>query len=326
MNFAKHVLEHGGTIKPLIIPPEYTNGTGLCNPSVLVKDNKILVNLRHLQYTLYHSELNNFEHPYGPLVYLHPENDCTLTTTNFLCELNDSLDITYYKKVDTSHLDVPPLWEFVGLEDARLIHWDDKFYLCGVRRDLDTIGTGRMELSELAIEENNVFEISRARIPGPPPDKEYCNKNWMPILNQPYHFVKWTNGTEVVKFDPMGLTTKTVVQKNWIYHPRDMRGGSQVLPFKDGYFCLIHETDLYKSEAGRKDATYRHRFVVWDKDWNIIKVSPEFSFLNTKIEFACGMAKLKNDYLITFGFQDNAAYILRVNEKIIEDFIYDKTN
>ena len=326
MNFVKYVLDHNGIIKPLLISPEHTNGTGLCNPSILIKEEKILVNLRHLQYTLYHSEKQNFEHPYGPLVYLHPENDCTLTTTNFYCELNDSLDITYYSKVDTSNFDIPPKWEFVGLEDARLIHWDNKLYLCGVRRDLDTIGTGRMELSEIVKHDNKIVEISRARIPAPPPDKEYCNKNWMPILDQPYHFVKWVNGTEIVKFDPVGLTTKTVIQKDRVYNSKDMRGGSQVLPFKNGYFCLIHETDLYKSEAGRKDATYRHKFVVWDKNWNIIKISKEFSFLNAKIEFACGMAKLKNDYLITFGFQDNAAYILKVNEQVIEDFIDDKIN
>ena len=36
MNFVKLALENGGTIKPLIIPSELTNGTGLCNPSIFV--------------------------------------------------------------------------------------------------------------------------------------------------------------------------------------------------------------------------------------------------------------------------------------------------
>ena len=96
MNFTKLALENGGSIKPLLIPAEHTNGTGLCNPSVLVDNGKILVNLRHIQYTLYHSELQKFEHQYGPLVYLNPENDITLTTTNFICELNENLDVSYW--------------------------------------------------------------------------------------------------------------------------------------------------------------------------------------------------------------------------------------
>jgi hypothetical protein len=321
MNFAKHVLERGGLIKPLIIPAEFTNGTGLCNPSIFVEDNKILLNLRHIQYTLYHSELNNFEHQYGPLVYLNPENDITLTTTNYYCELNDNLDIVRYNKIDTSTFDVDPIWEFVGLEDARLVKWDDRYYLTGVRRDTTPNGQGRMELSELEITDTDVKEISRFRIPSPGGDNSYCEKNWMPILDQSFHFVKWTNETEVVKVDVQNKTCETTVLKNKIEMQKDLRGGSQVIPYKNGYLTLNHETDLYNSEAGRKDATYRHRFTYWDKNWNIQRFSNVFSFLEAKIEFACGMARYKNDYLITFGFQDNAAYILRVPQHVMEEFV-----
>jgi hypothetical protein len=321
MNFVKLALENGGTIKPLIIPAEHTNGTGLCNPSVFVDNGKILVNVRHIQYTLYHSELQKYEHQYGPLVYLNPENDNTLTTTNFICELDENLEISYWSKIDTSAFDKKPLWEFVGLEDARLIKWNNKYYLTGVRRDLDTIGTGRMELSELEFSDSSVKEVSRFRIPGPPPDNEYCNKNWMPILDMPFHYVKWTNGTQVVKVIPEENRTETVVQKDWVQAPKDLRGGSQVISYKNGYLTLNHETDLFKSEAGRKNATYRHKFTYWDKDWNIQKFSPVFSFLENQIEFACGMSKYENDYLITFGVQDNAAYILRVPGFLMEEMI-----
>jgi hypothetical protein len=325
MNFVKLALENGGTIKSLILPSEHTNGTGLCNPSVLVDNGKILVNLRHIQYTLYHSELNKYEHQYGPLVYLNPENDISLTTTNFVCELNENLEISYWSKVDTSAFDKKPLWEFVGLEDARLIKWNDKYYLTGVRRDTTTNGQGRMELSEIEFTDNSVKEVSRFRIPVPGIDEgdrtSYCEKNWMPISDLPFHYVKWTNGTEVVRTIPEENRTEQVSVKDWKQTSKDLRGGSQVMSYQDGYLTLNHETDLYWSEAGRKDATYRHRFTFWDKNWNIQKFSPVFSFLENKIEFACGMAKYQNDYLITFGVQDNAAYILRVPGKFMEDFI-----
>lgn len=321
MNFVKAALENGGMIKSLIIPSELTNGTGLCNPSIFVIEDKIIVNIRHIQYTLYHSELCNYEHQYGPLVYLNPENDITLTTTNYICELNDQLEVSHRAKVDTSSLDKPSLWEFVGLEDARLVKWENKIYLTGVRRDTTTNGQGRMELSELDFTDTEVKEIDRFRIPAPGKDNSYCEKNWMPILDLPYHYVKWTNPTEVVKVDPEEKTCTTVHLGKWIEMPKDVRGGSQVISYKDGYLTITHETDLYKSEAGRKDATYRHRFIYWDKDWNIVKFSKVFSFLNAKIEFACGMTKFKDDYLITFGFQDNAAYILKVTGQFLEDFI-----
>jgi hypothetical protein len=143
----------------------------------------------------------------------------------------------------------------------------------------------------------------------------------MPILDMPFHFVKWTNGTQVVKVIPEENRTETVVLKDWVQAPKDLRGGSQVLPYKNGYLTINHETDLFKSEAGRKNATYRHKFTYWDKDWNIQKFSPVFSFLEGQIEFCCGMAKYQNDYLLTFGFQDNAAYILRVPGHLMEEFV-----
>lgn len=322
MNFVKKVLERGGSIKPLIIDSSNTEGTGLLNPSVFIDEfENILVNVRHIQYTLYHAELNKYEHQWGPLVYLHPENDLTLTTTNYICKLNDELDIEYYSKVDTSKLDVNPLWEFVGLEDARLFRWDNKTYLCGVRRDTTTNGEGRMELSEIEFKDLKPVEVSRVRIPAPGDNKSYCEKNWMPILDKPYHFVKWTNPTEVVKFDINSNTTTQVFLGNHVQMPADLRGGSQVISYKNGYLSLNHETYLYTSETGRKDGTYKHRFVYWDENWNLVSFSENFDFLGAKIEFCCGLAKRENDFLVTFGFQDNAAYILSVPEKIIEEMI-----
>jgi len=323
-NFANYCLDNDGIIKPLVIPSKFTNGTGLFNPSVFVEGNKILVNVRHCQYTLYHSELNNYEHQWGPLLYLNPENDISLTTTNYICNLSENLDVERVIKVNTDHLDKKPLWTFVGLEDCRIVKWDNNYYLSGVRRDVDTKGTGRMELSQIELTDTSAREIRRDRIPAPLPNNSYCEKNWMPILDQPYHYVKWSNPVEVVKYDPIEKTCKTVFlgePDTTISH--NLRGGSQVIPYRDGYLALHHVTYLYKSEQGRKNATYRHQFTYWDRNWKVIKRSKIFDFMSAKIEFSCGMAKYKNDYLITFGFQDNAAFILKISENALENFIND---
>ena len=323
MNFVKHALESGGSIHPLILPIQELKGPSLTNPSVYNDNGKILVNLRNINYTLYHAEKNKYENHWGPLVYIHPENDMHLRTWNYLCEMDEDMRIKKYHKIDTSDFPDQELWEFVGLEDCRIVRWDDKLYVSGVRRDLDTKGTGRMELSEIHLTDTQAKEVSQFRIPTPVDKNSYCEKNWMPITDLPYHYVKWTNGTEVVRVNPETKTCEQVALKNWKdLGCGDLRGGSQVIPFGDYRMCIVHETFLYNSEAGRKDGTYRHRFVVWDKDWNIVKISPEFSFMNAKIEFCCGLAEYQNDYLITFGYQDNAAYLLRVNQQLVNDFIF----
>ncbi len=318
-NFVKEVVKEGGSLKPLLISSETINGEGLTNPSIFIKDGKILLNLRHVNYLLYHAENNQkFQNIWGgPLAYLNPEDDITLTTVNYLCTLNpDTLEIQQVSKVDTSKLDVKPLWEFVGLEDARIVEWDNKLYLSGVRRDTTTNGEGRMELSEIV----NNKEISRKRIE--PPTFSYCEKNWMPVLDMPYHYVKWTNPTEVVKVDPKTNKAKTIFTgKHTHTLDRDLRGGSQVIPYKNYRIALTHEVDLFYTEKGNKDAQYYHRFVVWDKDWNVISMSPEFKFMTANIEFSCGMAVHNNEILIPFGFQDNTSYLLKISQDFFEKFL-----
>ncbi len=88
-NVCKSAIKRGGRITPLIIPSEFTNGLGLMNPSILKVKNKYLVNMRWVGYALYHSEYNQkFQSPYGPLVYLNPEDDVVLRTINYKCELD----------------------------------------------------------------------------------------------------------------------------------------------------------------------------------------------------------------------------------------------
>ena len=324
-NFVKLALENGGSIYPLIIPHSDLKGPALTNPSIYNDNGKLLLNLRNINYTLYHSEKKKFQHHWGPLVYIHTENDQHLRTWNYMCEVDDNMRIKRYNKIDTTKFPDKELWEFVGLEDARIVRWDEKLYICGVRRDLDEIGTGRMELSEIEITESGVKEVKQYRIPAPGNDDSYCEKNWMPILDMPFHFVKWTNGTEIVKYDISTGKTEQVLVTQWRdLGCIDLRGGSQIIRMNDQYrFALNHETYLFKSEQGRKDGTYRHRFVIWDNDWNIVKVSKQFAFLNAEVEFAVGMCKYKDDYLMTFGFQDNAAYLLRLSQDFVNKFVFE---
>lgn len=319
MNFAEYSITRGGKISPLVLPPNDLKGTALTNPSILYHKNKILINLRNINYTLYHSEKSVFEHFWGPLSYIHPENDMHLRTFNVICELSEDLEIKNYFKVDTSKFDKSPMWTFVGLEDARLISWEDKLFLCGVRRDTTTNGEGRMELSEL--NQDTYEEISRFRIPAPGKNNSYCEKNWMPILDSPYKFVKWSNPVEVAQVNIKDNKCETIHLGEYSPGFKDWRGGSQVVSWGNYYVSIIHETNLFNTEAGKKNAIYKHRFIIWDRKWNRVSLSKEFSFLNGNIEFCCGMNIVDDYFLITFGFQDNASFILKVHESSVEEFI-----
>jgi hypothetical protein len=331
MNLVQKSVQNGGKLRPLIIPAEATNGTGLMNPSIFIdEDGDIICILRHINYTLYHSENDQrFPSIWGPLSYLHPEEDQRLVTANYFCRLDKDYNIINYTLIDTTKLDVKPIWTFVGEEDARLVKWGGKYYATGVRRDTTTNGQGRMELSELKIDKKKwtAKEVKRTRIPAPIDESSYCEKNWMPILDKEFHYIKWTSPTEVVKANPDKSECEQVILTPGKVVNADQRGGSQLVNWGDYYIAITHEVVLYKNYLNQKNGTYRHRLCVWDKEFNLVGVSPEsWSFLDGQIEFAAGAAVYNEKLLVTFGFQDNAAFILEVPGQVVDDMIAEALN
>ena len=324
MNLVEKAVSNGGKLAPIVIPNGLTSGTGLMNPSIFIDDDgDILVNLRHVNYTLYHAEnKQRFSSRFGPLSYLHPEKDQRLVTTNYLCRLDDELTMTDYALVEMQTLH-EPIWEFVGLEDARVVQWNGEYFLIGVRRDTTDNGVGRMEYTQIDLDKTNwtVREIHRKRINAPAPDDSYCEKNWMPVVDRPYTFVKWTLPTEVVYSSPFGQDTRQLLVRHSVQPPKDQRGGSQVIKWGNMYIAITHEVDLFKNYLKQKDAIYRHRVVIWDTEFNFAGMSKPFSFIDARVEFAVGAARQGDDLLISFGFQDNAAFVLRVPKLVVEDLI-----
>ena len=320
MNLVEKAVSNGGVLAPLVVP----NTFGAMNPSVFIDDDgDILVNIRNVNYTLVHSENNQqFPSRWGPLTYLHPEKDQRLVTENYLVRLNQNLEMTDYTKVEMQNLH-EPIWEFVGLEDARVMQWLGTYYLVGVRRDTTTNGQGRMEYTQIELDKSNwsAKEVYRRRIAAPGDNNSYCEKNWFPVLDKPFTFIKWSCPTEVVYSHPLIDETTQIALRACEIPTADQRGSSQLIRWGNMYIAITHEVKLFKNYLLQKDAVYRHRLLIWDTEFNLAGMSKPFSFLDGNIEFCVGAAKLGEDLLLSWGFQDNAAFVLRVPKTVVEDLI-----
>ena len=325
-NFVKYVLDRGGRLNSLELPYEASEGLGLCNPSLFVtKDGRILCNVRRVNYLFHLNNRGVWNSCFGPSSYHHPDNDVTLTTHNFMCELDEYLNVKpeTVKKVDYSKFDTKPRWDFIGEEDVRIVDWDGHVYLTGCRRDTDEKGTSRMELSEI---NKDFVEIGRTRVPAPGKNDTYCEKNWMPVLDEPYTYVKWCNPLEIVKYDTERKVTESIVTKNYKVESRDpladLRGSSQVLTTNDGWhIAMVHEVNLWVNRYNEKNANYYTRFIVWDKDWNLLKLSDRFWFLGYQVEFGVGMIEREEDFVVSFAIYDNAPYTLSIPKKVLFGYI-----
>jgi hypothetical protein len=133
----------------------------------------------------------------------------------------------------------------------------------------------------------------------------------MPVLDRSYQYIKWTNPTELLEIDiDNNKPNQIKLGKDLVQFNRNVRGSSQVILYKDYYIALTHSVNFIQPIFGAKNATYEHQFVIWDKDFNLLYISPDFHFTNTAIEFSCGMCLWDDYVLVTFSCCDNVAYLL----------------
>jgi hypothetical protein len=160
---------------------------------------------------------------------------------------------------------------------------------------------------------NTLDIVSQFIVPSPNGVFTETEKNWMPNDDMPFHFVKWSNPVEVVHADPVEKTCKTVfLGESSPGYDTDWRGSSQVITIGEYRAAIIHETHSLENETPQQFLRYRHRVLLWDKDWNLVQVSKTFSFLGVWVEFCCGWAIKGNDVYISCSTQDSAAYVIRI--------------
>ena len=325
--FTKYCISHGATITPLTTESGVSSHLGLCNPSVLDDNGTLRLIIRNVNFALWCCDNPyRFTSPYGPLCYMTKTYDKFLRTRNFLCAMNsNSLS---YKMIDTSEHDYEPVFEMVGHEDMRLVRWDGKLYGTGVQRDYDEKGVGRMHLSELDPETGR--ELSRLRIKAPGDDNTYCEKNWMPVLDMPYNYVKWCNPFVLVSVDPSTGDSRVVLEKqvdqdmeNLYFDQTDIRGSSQVVRWGDYRVAMVHRCRLWFNEKGQKsDTDYFTQFIVWDMDWNVVRISTPFKFAQFGIEFTNGLSFVDGKFIIPFALQDNMCFMMSVDGDVVRKFIF----
>ena len=91
--------------------------------------------------------------------------------------------------------------------------------------------------------------------------------------------------------------------------------------FRSYYVAFTHEVVLYKNYLKQKNGTYRHRLCVWNETFELVGLSESFSFLDGQIEFVCGAASLGDKVIVTFGFQDNAAFVLEIPKELMDKMV-----
>lgn len=123
---------------------------------------------------------------------------------------------------------------------------------------------------------------------------EFSNKNWTTLSNK-----------ESESFDFI------------VSHPDFIRGGSNLIPYENGYISINHKTYI-PNPLDKRYRYYSNVFIKYDTSLNIEKISKDFLFESSDVEFATGLVYYKDNFVVSYGVDDCKSRLAFLKKEDIE--------
>ena len=293
----------GATYTRLVI--DHSPGWSLFNPSVTNRpESGLVVNVRSSNYVIAED---------GSYTFQGTDEDEIIRTVNYLVELDDALAPAAVSQICLQPSGpTPRLSRVLGCEDVRLVAVGSTWNALATVRDRNQYERCDIALLQLpSLDAGNAATLEV--IPGPDPARH--EKNWMPFVDDGRLRILYLCAPTVVCSLESG--PRLIVDSSTSGPPAasHFRGGSQGLPFQNGFLFLIHEVSFFGTKR-----VYSHRFIhltrskvkSGDIRWDITSMSRPFHFLELGIEFAAGLAIDGDDLIASFGVRDAEAWLVRI--------------
>lgn len=270
------------------------------NPSVLNLDNKYLVNCRMINYVL---------NDHGYHVY-HPKN--ITITRNFLVDVDYNFNIMSYREMKNQSNHIIYDKTNQGFEDCRLFKYQGHIWFSATSWDTHVDNYAHICLGRITNDKiDTIYVLDN-------PYKDVHEKNWLPlVIEDQLLFIYGFNPFTIIKPDLKTRKVSTHFIKNFGKNLSSFRGGSPPIPFDNGYLLTIHEV---------ADWDYRYyytRFVWLSKDFNDIKITRPFYFLEKGIEFSIGLCLShdQNEIIAGVGIYDRKSFLFRISTDMIKKLL-----
>lgn len=284
------------SFQPLLSEFKPAEGWNALNPSVVNLTGTLFV----LQRTVNYIRTDKAD-------YEMPPDDPVIRTRNFLGTDHASPP----EILPPCDLPDPLYGQVIGFEDARLFWWREAFWCSSTVRELNVVGHCEQVLARIGLDDT----LSDWRVIGPEGPKR-TEKNWMPLVDgDNLRFVYLCDPTRVI--DERGVTVAETIPT---IAADQFRGGSQAIPFDDGWLMIVHVV-----HHRPHDRVYHHRFVWLDADYVLRKTSHEFYLHHHGIEFVAGMAWHPDGpkLAISYGVKDRESWLATIDEDEVRGMLRD---
>ena len=185
-----------------------------------------------------------------------------------------------------------PVLDHVGYEDVRLVSVGGELAGSATVRIGESCRIVRLHL-------NAQGDVERADVQ---PSNQIHEKNWMPLS---------VNGafTWIYSLDPTAILPGPLHQSSLALD--HLRGGAAI-NFDGGYLCVTHEAIDFPDRR-----IYLHRFVRLNARFTVVAVSATWVFAQHGIEFCAGLEQDGEEIVLSYGIDDCAPWITRVDAEEI---------
>lgn len=276
-----------------------------CNPSIVRTADGYVVVCRAVNYEQ------------RRLHYRSLDGDGVYRTRNVLMRMDEAFQVQ--EEVELTIDEAPSRQALVrGLEDCRLVaSGDDLFLTCAT---VDRHPSGLVHQSICRIDPRGRVLAHRPLV-GPLDGSP--QKNWLPFVTDAgaLHALHSYDPLTVLRLSSDTGTYSVAGQMPSRANAGGWRGSAgplawpAVLPDRRGrQIVLVHEAVRRQAADSVWERVYLHRFVEYDTDFRLTRVSRPFTFAHNGVEFACGMAPTHDGLalIVAVGVEDREAYLGRI--------------
>jgi glycosyltransferase involved in cell wall biosynthesis len=236
---------------------------------------------------------------------------------NFLLELDASLAIETVTEI-LPPAGMPPTAfdpEF-GCADGRLFAWRGALWCSAAARELTPEGWRQQVLARIDRDAPGICRLTDW-LALAPEGVQADEKNWMPRLDgDGLAFIQRCDPVRVL--DDAARTVSVVTPS---IAADAFRGRTVAIAFDGGWLALIQEV-----RGERRDRSYQHRFVWFDAESGLRRVSRRFFFFERKaMEFASGLAWHTDGrrLLVSYGIEGREGWIATVEAEEVRGMLRD---
>ena len=241
--------------------------------------------------------------------YVRTDGSDSIKTTYRVARLDDDLTVTDSWPLDDALVRTePPRFPVHGVEDLRLFRAHDGWRASGTIRQHRADGLCQIMALRLEGIDEGAPRVTEARLlPSMSPGRH--EKNWMPIEGRSGSWMWSADPTVILRLDDV---TGSLMPNRAARGEVRLRGGSQVIRWRDGWLAVVHDVRPRDTKHGRMNE-YRHRFVRWDDSLVAPWVSEPFRLGDDELglEFCAGLAIGSSDTLVlSTGIADDRAELI----------------